>query len=899
MNENLQQQNIHSELEEAREQQRLNIPAKRLLEKLVPIPSNVLDLQRRWFWELLQNASDYNDTVDIILELQENKIIFKHNGNPFRPIDTENLIAPDSGKDSEELKDKDMIGQFGTGFISTHILSAKITVEGVIKSERIQDSYSKFKFDLNRLQYNDKEALKKSIQDSSKELNQNVQTIDYNPKEFNTVFTYDLTIHLDNINPIEIVNKGLEYVTDVLPYTLAFMPKVQSVTIDNQSNDFFQSKSKRFSIKNRTTDAVDVSVVTIGLKENEEPEEINLKIFNEQGTEIIVNIQQGKILPYPKSITKLFCSLPMIGTEDFSFPVVINSKSFIPKNERDGINLSNNDVPNRNIIKNAVVAFSKLITHVSNESVKDCFYLLNCPTIHLKNETDKTWYKTNILDKIKDLLLNAKIVDSYSERILLKDTLFPYIPADEMQKETHLQFLLSFYKSVTGFKPNKTPEEINFLNWYNAIDFSIFTKNKFTVDFLLDEVSKLGDLPTLSTKLSDSTKWLNELIEFTLKYDDNFLDKYSIIPNQLDKFLHRKDEINWDEGIDDSEDGLFKIHLLITGNDYKEILLHKDFEINTTLLKREKSKGNKSIAKVIDDGFSEFSGDRESKSYLTALRLTFKWFNDSGLEIEELKEMFKWFASHRPQLFLETFDDEKRDQAFVIVQSGKLQSLAKLAESNLSDSEINAISNNVNSIKELVQIVGQIGSMEGIMEHARELLEDKLHFDYLKRIGENVELVFKEALLQEGIEAEIIHQGWGSHDFEIRNTKNGQSMFVELKSFANGSTEPFKFAVSQAEKAVKKPSRFAICMIERPVSDGEITPDFIRQNLMYKENITDHLKIALNDNATFDKIRFNPNEVKLFVNLREDVRVMVSKNILTDNHLLFNNLIVNIKTQII
>lgn len=31
MDENLQQQNIHSELEEAREQQRLNIPAKRLL----------------------------------------------------------------------------------------------------------------------------------------------------------------------------------------------------------------------------------------------------------------------------------------------------------------------------------------------------------------------------------------------------------------------------------------------------------------------------------------------------------------------------------------------------------------------------------------------------------------------------------------------------------------------------------------------------------------------------------------------------------------------------------------------------------------------------------------------------------------------------------------------------
>lgn len=893
MDENLPQQNIHSELEEAREQQRLNIPAKRLLEKLVPIPSNVLDLQRRWFWELLQNASDYNDTVDIVLELHENKVVFKHNGNPFRPIDTENLIAPDSGKDSEELKDKDMIGQFGTGFISTHILSAKITVEGIIKSERIQDSYSKFRFDLNRLQFNDKEALKKSIQDSSKELNQNVKPIIYDPKEFNTVFTYDLTTHLDNINPVEIVNKGLEYVTEVLPYTLAFMPKVQSVTIKNQSNDFFKAKSKHFSIKNRNPEAVDVIVKTIGL--NETPEEVNLKIFNEQGIEIIVNIQQGKILPYPKSITKLFCSLPMIGTEDFSFPVVINSKSFVPKNERDGINLSSNDIANRSLLKNAVTAFSKLINYVSSESVKDCFHLLSCPIIHLKIEADKTWYKTNILDKIKELLLNAKIVDSYSERIHLKDTLFPFIPTDELSKETHLQFLQSFYKLVTDFKLNKTPEETNFLNWYNAIDFSIFPKNKYTVDLLLDEVSKLNDLPTLSTKVNDSIKWLNELIGFTLKYDDNLLDKYSIIPNQINKFLHRKDEINWDEGIDD---GLFEIHLLITGNDYKEILLHKDYEITTTLLKHEKSKGNKSIAKVIDDGFSDFVGDRESKSYLSALRLTFKWFNDSGLGIEELKEMFKWFASHRPQLFLETFDDEKRDQAFVIVQSGKLQSLARLAESSLTENEINAITNNVKSMKELVDIVSQIGTMKDILDHARELLEDKLHFDYLRSIGENVEIVFKEALQQEGINAQIIHKGWGSHDIEIKNTDNNKSMFVELKSYANGSIEPFKFAISQAQKAVNAPQKFAVCVLERPASDSPVTPGFIREQLKYRQNITPHFINGLNDNNTLEKIRYKTDAVKLYLNFREEVRISISKNIVLENANSFKDLIGNIKKEI-
>jgi hypothetical protein len=59
--------NIQQELEYAREQQRLNIPAKRILEKIQSIPSDIEKLQRRWFWELLQNASDNNDEVEVEL----------------------------------------------------------------------------------------------------------------------------------------------------------------------------------------------------------------------------------------------------------------------------------------------------------------------------------------------------------------------------------------------------------------------------------------------------------------------------------------------------------------------------------------------------------------------------------------------------------------------------------------------------------------------------------------------------------------------------------------------------------------------------------------------------------------------------------------------------------------
>ena len=168
---------IKEELERAREEQRLNIPAKRILEKIQSIPEDVDKLQRRWFWELLQNASDYNDEVEVMVELGNDKVVFRHNGRPFRPMDAENLIAPDSGKDDAESRSMDLIGQFGTGFISTHVLASRITVNGILKSEEVEDLYSSFQFDLDRSGFTDKQQLKKAISSSSRQLSDNTKEV--------------------------------------------------------------------------------------------------------------------------------------------------------------------------------------------------------------------------------------------------------------------------------------------------------------------------------------------------------------------------------------------------------------------------------------------------------------------------------------------------------------------------------------------------------------------------------------------------------------------------------------------------------------------------------------------------------------------------------------------------
>ncbi len=130
----IEDRNVITEIEAEERKQALSIPAKRLRDKLLPLKSKVEQTAKRWFWELLQNASDYNQSVDVRLEIDDNQIVFRHTGNPFSIQDVLNLISPDSGKDKDEVR-KENIGKFGSGLVSTHILSSEMEVHGAFKSE--------------------------------------------------------------------------------------------------------------------------------------------------------------------------------------------------------------------------------------------------------------------------------------------------------------------------------------------------------------------------------------------------------------------------------------------------------------------------------------------------------------------------------------------------------------------------------------------------------------------------------------------------------------------------------------------------------------------------------------------------------------------------------------------
>lgn len=100
--------------------------------------------EQRWFWELLQNAKDAveeGEVVQVQIIINNDTLTFAHTGNPFDLDDILSLIIQGSSKAGKEGKD----GRFGTGFMTTYLLSKHVTITGSLLND---EGY--FHFLLNR-----------------------------------------------------------------------------------------------------------------------------------------------------------------------------------------------------------------------------------------------------------------------------------------------------------------------------------------------------------------------------------------------------------------------------------------------------------------------------------------------------------------------------------------------------------------------------------------------------------------------------------------------------------------------------------------------------------------------------------------------------------------------------
>ena len=108
----------------------------------------------RWVWELIQNAKDVTNSsggvdIRISLDKQSGKLRFAHNGKPFTMQNIVFLIEQVSTKDRDEKEGiEKSTGKFGTGFLTTHLLSDVVTLSGTLVDG--DNRFRKFQLDIDR-----------------------------------------------------------------------------------------------------------------------------------------------------------------------------------------------------------------------------------------------------------------------------------------------------------------------------------------------------------------------------------------------------------------------------------------------------------------------------------------------------------------------------------------------------------------------------------------------------------------------------------------------------------------------------------------------------------------------------------------------------------------------------
>ena len=119
-----------------------------IFEKLRPIRQGINKdfLARRLIWELIQNAKDNvavcnansDNNLEVDITLSHDKFIFAHNKGYFKNENVRGLIRrySSSDKDRSEVNTDEApttTGRFGTGFMTTHLLSELVEIKGVFQ----------------------------------------------------------------------------------------------------------------------------------------------------------------------------------------------------------------------------------------------------------------------------------------------------------------------------------------------------------------------------------------------------------------------------------------------------------------------------------------------------------------------------------------------------------------------------------------------------------------------------------------------------------------------------------------------------------------------------------------------------------------------------------------------
>ena len=308
-------------LKEAKDRVLAANTAQAVFKHLDRIEDSRAELGARWVWELFQNARDAANEAGthIQISLSAAELRFEHDGRPFTPEEITHLVYHGSTK----VGDLDDIGQFGSGFLATHLLSRVVHVCGQLDDRRT------FRFRLDRTGSNPDEL--REATDRSWEAFEQSLTTPSGGEDLRTSFSYQITVPEAH----ELAELGLKHLRASGPSVLAFCPNFREVAVDTLDS--------RWRLQRSDVREDGILPITHTEDGHERTWFIALAGVPEGSTAALClrQTESGLAVDEPQEPTpKLFVLFPLIGSERLGLPCAVNSSRFKPREDRDGVVLT-------------------------------------------------------------------------------------------------------------------------------------------------------------------------------------------------------------------------------------------------------------------------------------------------------------------------------------------------------------------------------------------------------------------------------------------------------------------------------------------------------------------------------------------------------------------------------
>jgi len=498
--------------------------------------------RRRWIWELLQNARDVAQEGGVRVTITEERgtFRFRHDGRPFTKKDVAHLIYHGSTKHDPSVS----VGRYGTGFITTHILSRVIHVRGVLNTELA------FSFTLDR-RGDDDRTLQQAMDASWVEYIASRQPL--GGARSDTEYSYPLT---DDVVPL--IADGIRELHLNTPFVLAFNPAVQSLCFSGPEG-------------NREVRTVGRVPLAEGLERLEIEDRSDgsalsrrfLVVMSAATVSIALELRQDAdswAVSAPVDCPRLYVAFPLSASHGFSFPAVVNSLRFTPREARDALPLvgeGDANQNNRRLIEEACDLLGRLTDYAASEAWGGLACLGAMPDPQNSDWVDITWLRSMVAKRIVAPLRKKPILTTdCGVRIAPEAASIPQRMSGLSAKQ--LWDLAAPLRKLQSTLPTRAEVEMwssTLATWALAYDQPVkdFTE-ALTLTHLCKQAAEAGSVAALRAALTDVTdplEWLRWLCKAVVETNSKELfDLMSLLPSQAGVLAKRK-TLKRDDGIDE------------------------------------------------------------------------------------------------------------------------------------------------------------------------------------------------------------------------------------------------------------------------------------------------------------------------------------------------------------